>query len=103
MLCYYVRQNYLNQRLVIPKLNLMLFTLHFINIESSLKNLPHMLQVLPTFTSVHAVLPFTTNCIIIDTYDEGYINMAPSGASAKPYTHNRRNGNCELETTISNL
>ena len=29
-------------------------------------------------------------------YDGGYINMAPSGATAKPLLHSGRNGNCKI-------
>ena len=31
-------------------------------------------------------------------YDDGYINMAPSGAAVKPFA-NGRNGNCELDNS----
>lgn len=33
---------------------------------------------------------------VAEVYDEGYINMAPSGATAKPFVHSRRNGNCKI-------
>lgn len=33
---------------------------------------------------------------VAEVYDEGYINMAPSGATAKPFVRNGRNGNCKI-------
>lgn len=32
-----------------------------------------------------------------EVYDDGYINMAPSGAAVKPFVLNGRNGNCKCE------
>ena len=40
---------------------------------------------------------------IAEAYDEGYINMAPSGATAKPYAMNGRNGNREFQSIATSV
>ena len=62
----------------------------------------HTMQVIILYPQlVCTTLPVVHCCKIsvAEAYDEGYINMAPSGATAKPLAHSGRNGNCKFGTS----